>query len=95
MMTILFLALRPKKRHATWSQQVREKFVTFFCKKNQKCGFRGQLGLRFDTDVCWAGYGIYVKIFLAALAALYLTLVSDSLSDRHFRISTQRVTFET
>ena len=33
MMTILFLELRPKKRHATWSEQVREKFVTFFCKK--------------------------------------------------------------
>ena len=37
--------------------------------------------------------------FLAALAALYLTLVtesvSQSVSDCHFRISTQRVTFET
>ena len=34
-------------------------------------------------------------LFLAALAALYLTLVSHSLSDCHFRILTQRVTFET
>ena len=37
--------------------------------------------------------------FLAALAALYLTLVSQSVgewvSDCHFRILTQRVTFET
>ena len=38
-------------------------------------------------------------LFLAALAALYLTLVSHSVTDsvthRHFRILTQRVTFET
>ena len=38
-------------------------------------------------------------MFLAALAALYLTLVSQWLGDWvtgcHFRISTQRVTFET
>ena len=33
--------------------------------------------------------------FLAALAALYLTLVSESVTDRHFRILTQIVTFET
>ena len=33
--------------------------------------------------------------FLAALAALYLTLVSESLTHCHFRISIQRVTFET
>ena len=33
--------------------------------------------------------------FLAALAALYLTLVSQWVSDCHFRILTQRVTFET
>ena len=33
--------------------------------------------------------------FLAALAALYPTLVSQSLSGCHFRISTQKVTFET
>ena len=35
------------------------------------------------------------NVFLAALAALYLTLVSGSLTDCHFRILTQRVTFET
>ena len=38
-------------------------------------------------------------LFLAALAALYLTLVSEwvseSVTDRHFRILTQIVTFET
>ena len=34
-------------------------------------------------------------MFLAALAALYLTLVSQSVSNCHFRILTQRVTFET
>ena len=33
--------------------------------------------------------------FLAALAALYLTLVSGWVSECHFRILTQRVTFET
>ena len=33
-------------------------------------------------------------LFLAALAALYLTLVTDSVSECHFRISTQGVTFE-
>ena len=33
--------------------------------------------------------------FLAAGAALYLTLVSQSVTDYHFRISTQIVTFET
>ena len=32
--------------------------------------------------------------FLVALAALYLTLVSQSVTDSHFRILTQRVTFE-
>ena len=41
----------------------------------------------------------HIVPFLAALAALYLTLVSHSVTDsvthRHFRISTQRVTFET
>ena len=36
--------------------------------------------------------GIVKQIFLAALAALYLTFV---FGDRHFRILTQRVTFET
>ena len=36
-----------------------------------------------------------ILVFLAALAALYLTLVSHSLSDCHFRVLTQRVTFET
>ena len=34
-------------------------------------------------------------LFLAALASLYLTLVTGSVTDRHFRILTQRVTFET
>ena len=33
--------------------------------------------------------------FLAALAALYLPFVPESVSDRHFRILTQSVTFET
>ena len=33
--------------------------------------------------------------FLAALAALYLTLVSDWLGNRHFRTLTHRVTFDT
>ena len=33
--------------------------------------------------------------FLAALAALYLTLVTDWVGDCNFRIFTQRVTFET
>ena len=41
----------------------------------------------------------YFSCFLAALAALYLTLVSESVSqsvsDRHFRILTEIVTFET
>ena len=36
-----------------------------------------------------------LKQFLAALAALYLTLVSQWVGDCHFRIQTQRVTFET
>ena len=36
---IFFLDLRPEKRHATWSQQVREKFVTFFCKKIKNAHF--------------------------------------------------------
>ena len=36
-----------------------------------------------------------LRDFLAALAALYLPLVTDSLTDCHFRNSTQRVTFET
>ena len=40
-----------------------------------------------------------IVCFLAALAALYLTLVSESVSqsvsDRHIIISTQRVSFET
>ena len=35
------------------------------------------------------------QVFLAALAALYLTLVSESVTGCHFRILTQRVTFET
>ena len=35
------------------------------------------------------------QLFLAAQAALYLTLVSDWVSNRHFRILTQIVTFET
>ena len=34
-------------------------------------------------------------LFLAALAALYLTLVTEWVTDRHFRLSTQRVTFQT
>ena len=33
--------------------------------------------------------------FVAALAVLYLTLVSDWVGHCHFRILTQRVTFET
>ena len=33
--------------------------------------------------------------FLTALAALYLTLVSESVRECYFRILTQRVTFET
>ena len=39
----------------------------------------------------------YLKVVwvLAALAALYLTLVSDWLGERHFRILTQWATFET
>ena len=38
---------------------------------------------------------IIISTFLAALAALYLTLVSQSVGGCHFRILTQRVTFET
>ena len=37
--------------------------LKFFLQKNQKCGFRGQLGLRFDTNVCRACNRSYVKIF--------------------------------
>ena len=43
-------------------------------------------------------YNRFVRCFfglLADLAALYLTLVSASLTHCHFRISAQRVTFET
>ena len=50
------------------------------------------------TWKCWHGI-IYIwsalRLFLAALAALYLTLVSGSVTGCHFRILTQRVTFET
>ena len=35
------------------------------------------------------------QVFLAALAALYLTLVSESVTGCHFRILTQIVTFDT
>ena len=38
---------------------------------------------------------LYFVAFLAALAALYLTLVTHSVSGCHFRILTKRVTFET
>ena len=57
---------------------------------------------------CWIPWRVHPKLyqrtlefkgwdFLAALAALYLTLVSDwvSQTDCHYRISTKRVTFET
>ena len=40
-------------------------------------------------------YIFSLSLLLAALAALYLTLVSEWVSNRHFRILTQRVTFET
>ena len=38
---------------------------------------------------------LFLLPFLAALAALYLTLVGQSLTDCHFRIPRQRVTFKT
>ena len=48
-----------------------------------------KLGKTFDRKL-----NVLPKWFLAALAALCLTLVSHSLSDWHFWILTQRVTFE-
>ena len=47
----------------------------------------------------WVGEGkqmvVQKGVFLADLAALYLTLVSESVSQCHFRTLTQRGTFET
>ena len=45
----------------------------------------------------WVYYDIHKPLchFLAALAALYLTLVSHSVSQCHFRILKQRVSYET
>ena len=48
-----------------------------------------KVGKTFDRKL-----NVLPKWFLAALAALCLTLVSHSLSDWHFWILTQRVTFE-
>ena len=67
-------------------QQIRNKYailLTWMCCSLAVLICRGQ------------NYPSIFVLFLAALAALYLTSVTEWVNNRHFRILTQRVSFET